>query len=111
MLATDVWQYLIADLIKHKSGSLIRKALVWLSSFALVLFFIGVIQYIITLGLSINSGATKTTNTILVLCSLLVFPVTLGIALVVAYIMIGLMMAADIEHETVTKKGARPKFL
>jgi hypothetical protein len=114
LLATDVWRHLIVNLIKHKSDSLIHKTFVRLCSFALVLLFIGIIQYLfaISLGLTITTDITTTAKISVVLSSLLVFPILLGIALIVAYIMIGLMVAADIEHETVvvyetcTKKGA-----
>jgi hypothetical protein len=105
LLATEVWRHLIINAVKHKSDSLIRKTFVRLCLFALVLFFISVIQYLvaISLGLGINVGVTKP---ILALASLLVFPFMLEIALIVAYIMIGLMVAADIEHVTVVVHGA-----
>jgi hypothetical protein len=100
LLRTEVWKHLIVNLIKHKSDSLIRTTFVRLRQFALAMIFISVIMYLsaISLGLGINTGVTLP---LLVFASLLVFPLWLLIALIVVFIMIGLMVAADIEHMTV----------
>ena len=100
LLATEVWTHLIINLIKHKSDSLIRKAFKQLGLLTLVGLFFGILMYMvgILLGFGINTGVTEAT---IVVASLSIVPISLLIALTMAYIVIGLMVAADVDHVTV----------